>query len=539
MPMRITFPTRSERIGALRIHDTGRIIELDSAGNDLPSAASVDHTYVPALTLEAMHRGEKVVVGGRLPLDVAGRRVGEPDILVRVGLAPVDGRWRYAPVDVKTHGILRSGKGHDVIVQHRDHLVAPTGTVEEEGATPDGRRDRTARNDTLQLAHYHRMLEACGHAAAGPAWGAILGAEGWVAWFPLDEPLWMTPTNDPDQATKRRSALDVYDFEFAFRLDIAAVAGQHQCDPSVPLLVAPMDCGECAECPWRNHCWPQLDESGDVSRLPSVNYAGWRALREAGLGTNDLLAAAPDDAVVDGLPPSKLRELRLQARARVSDVAVHTRGDHSPPVPRADVEVDVDMENIADGAYLWGATVTVRGSVAGIERGHHAFVTWTSPLDAEALAQNFDEFWTWLSGIRQACVEQDASFLAFCWSASAENRFLREGAALLGNQDEVEHFIASEQWLDLLAWFRGHFVTGSGMGLKQVATRLGFAWRDEDPGGAASITWYREATDPEVSAAQREAARDRLLAYNEDDVRATLAVREVLSAGVWSPPPAP
>lgn len=60
--MRITFPTRSERIGAVRIHDTGKIIELDSAGNDLPSEASIDHTYVPALTLEAMHRRLTIVV---------------------------------------------------------------------------------------------------------------------------------------------------------------------------------------------------------------------------------------------------------------------------------------------------------------------------------------------------------------------------------------------------------------------------------------------------------------------------------------------
>lgn len=60
--MRITFPARTERIGAVRIHDTGKIIELDSAGNDLPPASSLDHTYVPALTLEAMHRRLTIVV---------------------------------------------------------------------------------------------------------------------------------------------------------------------------------------------------------------------------------------------------------------------------------------------------------------------------------------------------------------------------------------------------------------------------------------------------------------------------------------------
>jgi mannosyl-3-phosphoglycerate synthase len=60
--MRITFPTRSERIGAVRIHDTGKIIELDSAGNDLALETSLDHTYIPARTLEAMHRQLTIVV---------------------------------------------------------------------------------------------------------------------------------------------------------------------------------------------------------------------------------------------------------------------------------------------------------------------------------------------------------------------------------------------------------------------------------------------------------------------------------------------
>lgn len=59
-----------------------------------------------------------------------------------------------------------------------------------------------------------------------------------------------------------------------------------------------------------------------------------------------------------------------------------------------------------------------------------------------------------------------------------------------------------------------------------VATEgAGFRWRDEEPGGLASIMWFTQAVtdeDPTV----REAARVRVLQYNEDDVRATLALRE-------------
>ena len=56
-----------------------------------------------------------------------------------------------------------------------------------------------------------------------------------------------------------------------------------------------------------------------------------------------------------------------------------------------------------------------------------------------------------------------------------------------------------------------------------LAARSGFSWRDDDPSGEASIGWYEEARLP-----SGHASRARLLAYNEDDVRATRALRSWL-----------
>lgn len=87
-------------------------------------------------------------------------------------------------------------------------------------------------------------------------------------------------------------------------------------------------------------------------------------------------------------------------------------------------------------------------------------------------------------------------------------------------QAEVEEFIRSSRWIDMYRVLDSQLITGDRIGLKLVAGLAGFAWRDDDPDGAASMVWYEQAIagDPE--------ARRRLLAYNEDDVRATRVLRD-------------
>ncbi len=547
-----------------------------------PSAALIEPTWARETrenaTTQAMAEGVGLIVGGRLPVDEAGRRVGEPDLLVRA-LTP--GPPTYRAVDVKHHMVLEAGPpdGRPGLVARCCELYDPT----LEASVPDERwAARKRREDLLQLAHYQRMLEAMGAAAGDGCWGGIIGVEGRVVWYDLDAPLWKTPSST--RALKARSSMEIYDFEFDFRLDIMAVAQSHLDDASIRPLMVPVRIAECPDCPWWTHCSSELHAgSGDVSLLPGLGWKPWRIHREhgvcnraalagldvvtaelvcAGVDLAPVLAAAaqssPDTPVSELVSPKRKAQLaclygagidtaaqvlaldptaaaysgsRLsglveqieQARAALGpEPAYRRRGIDSLVVPRGDVEVDVDMENVEDGVYLWGTLLSDPGATGLVGSGYRGFVSWDT-MSAETEQSLFVDFWTWFAHLHKTVSATGARFRAYCYTG-AENSQLRRLGIATGLIGEVEAFIASEHWVDLYRVFGAQLITGSSLGLKTLASLAGFAWEVDDPGGELSMLRYEEAVGSEQPA-ERGAARDWLIAYNRNDVQATLALR--------------
>lgn len=580
------------RLAAGRRFEAEVVARLLPLHPDACMVAEPDRAEREAATVAAMKAGVPVIVGGRLPADPDGRRVGEPDLLVAAAGSG------YRPVDVKHHRCLDAGDaGLPALCSGLDRPAWEAARL-----TPDSSA-RKRRDDLLQLAHYQRMLEACGMAAPDGRHGGIIGVDGVVTWYDLDAPVWQTPS--ASGRMKQRTTMDVYDFEFTFRLDVLAAAGRHQADPQAGLLVVPVRIGECAECPWWSWCGPVLEAgSGDVSLVPGVGWREWRIHRDhgvtsrAGLAALDHRTAAlvaagadlrpviaalgemPDDTplpeVVGGRRKAQLRRLAAAgihtlgdtrvlapgtaaysdapmrdlpeqidlARAALgSSPAYRRRGVTRVRVPRGDIEVDVDMENIETGVYLWGAMLSAGPGRAGERDGYHPFCTW-QPLTRDTEAELFGRFWAWLTGLRRNAAAAGLVFRAYCYNAAAENTQMRRIAAAAGLADEVAAFIGSGQWVDLMRVFGNQLITGGPAGLKRAAGLSGFTWDVEDPGGGESMLRYDRAvgcpvTGPagshgqgpgcgEAGPAETAAARDWLLTYNRNDVEATRALREWL-----------
>jgi predicted RecB family nuclease len=527
-------------------------------------------------TLQAVKDGALVIAGSRLPIDHRAQRVGQPDLLVRHGEG-------YLPIEVKSHKALervrKAGTGAA--------LVSDVTTPFFDAAAADVEHNaRKHVGDLMQLAHYRALLEAAGMAAPDCFAAGVCGTEGVIVWHDLAAPVLDPPEYLDDPPAGHISAMERYDTEFAHRLGIFRAAEAHFFDEVTPLLAEPIVCDQCDMCRWREWCGDRLEEVADLSLIAGVGV-GRRALYKAhgiddlhdlaaldwrtaelvrgkvdveGLGLKavgrpattplaDVIANRPKQVeVLSALglqsvgdletidtktldvctagAPNAATQIEL-ARARVGESpAYRKRGVDTVTVPRADIEVDVDMENTNDGCYLWGALVTDRrGEVPTVR--YMPFVTWDPDIEAGELIA-FKDFWSWFSDLRAEASGDGASFKAYCYSKSAEQGQMTRVADRLGLRDDVDEFWASNDWVDLLEVVRAQLITGRSMGLKETAPLSGFAWRSGDSGGTLAMVKYDQAIGEDTGPAGRAAAQEWILEYNEDDVRATAALREWL-----------
>jgi hypothetical protein len=428
-----------------------------------------------AITRELLRAGVPLIVGGRLA-QPSTRSVGAPDVIVRLN----DG---YAPIDVKHHKVV-GARGIPARATPLDRLTDTGGARTA---------FRTARvNDLLQVAHYWSLLDDAGCATPRKLVGVIgSDPQSVCLWTELD-------AGRPSIAARYRDALDA-------AVRVVDAGGANPAQPLVPAMWR----GECRACPWAPLCRAELEAADHVSLLRAVTPDAALRLEVAGVSTTSEIEEMSDASLLSLEVPT---EARIQARARSAGAMIRRR-DADLTLPSASVEIDFDVETHRGLLYLAGL-LTTDGDGARFE----PIADWSGTVDGErrVVTELFD-FFDRVAG-QDAVVYHWTSYERTVLRAAAE----RHGLALRSASSVDTWF--DRHAVDLHGWVKHRFVSPDGYSLKAIAPLCGFAWRDADPGGAQSELWYEDLL------AGDDSQRLRLLAYNEDDVAAQLAIRRWVAA---------
>ena len=491
-----------------RVEHARQVIGELAVGQSVLEVLADDVELQFLATLEAIASGAPLISGAVL---LGNGQQSHPDLLVRtdVGTGASTG-VKYAPVFIVAHKVFdRRSEAVETPT-----LAVDTQRLGQSQPVPHYKlRVRPRHYDTVVAGQAHALLAEFGCAAD------VVGLIGFDASKAIFE--------------RAEAVHDIY--ATALRRTRHALAAVTDGLAPVPLgtfPVAPRKVRECRTCRHWARCEAELIAADDISLLvPGDKGADYRAR-----GIQTLTALADDAAAGETAALARAWKLQVPALRKLDSVTS----------PRADVEIDIDMEAYLEhGCYLWG---TFDGQT------YRPFVTW-GELGGRDEAANFAEFWAWLRERRAAAAAAGQSCLVYCYAAQGENHWLRSSARRfarwadelpgLPSVAEVEEFIGSEQWVDMFRVVKKQLVGPHGLSLKTVAPIAGFQWRDTNPDGEASLEWYRQATDGggvgmasvagdsgvEAAPSPQPGFRTRLLEYNEDDCRSTAVLRSWLDGG--------
>lgn len=262
---------------------------------------------------------------------------------------------------------------------------------------------------------------------------------------------------------------------------------------------------DCKQSPWFSTCKKDAVECDVLSRLNRIWRSEVKELEAAGFKTVTEFARMHPDLIsskVSGITRDRLDFLHLQARALLENRFLKVG---SVDLPESDLALIVDVESdpLRDVHYLFG--VLEKGD--GIDV-YHSFLA-KDPKDERKAWEDFVAFMKNYPGV---------PIYHYGWSEQATFKDLGEK---YGTPLETLTML-EEQGVDLLIRLREAVVFPlSFYSLKDIAQFLGFKWRHDDASGLNSVLWFNEW----IEKGDESALKD-IVEYNEDDVRATLMLKE-------------
>lgn len=265
----------------------------------------------------------------------------------------------------------------------------------------------------------------------------------------------------------------------------------------------------CKRSPWYSICLSETQGCRDVSLIHKISQADQRRLYDIGIKTVEDMASADIEEMrtkLEDWPFDKIVRFSNQAKSLVSN-EVMILGKPSFPEVKNEIYFDIESAPTHNVDYLLGCII--KNTSSGVTEYKYFLAKDKSEEEA-----NWKKFLDFLGGLDDFVIYH----YAFYEKAVFDRLALKYGApAALINKFK-------ENTIDLHAKLVDSVILPLYFySLKDVAGYIGYKWDNPEAGGAESVVWYNEWIKKGDKAILK-----KILRYNEDDVRATLLIKEWL-----------
>lgn len=279
--------------------------------------------------------------------------------------------------------------------------------------------------------------------------------------------------------------------------------------------------GTCKLCDWSKSCKKWCTETEDLTNIFYLGR-GKRDVINNDLGldkVNEVLEMdisglmekkKKDKTFLVGIGDTTLQNIIQRAKSIINSKPVFYQKIVFPAVSK-ELFFDIENDPTQDLVYMHGVYER-----SGANAVFKPFIAKSNTPEAEKEA--WQGFWDYIRSLND-------DFSAYYYSSHEKTTYkhMRELYPDVVSEEELESFFSRPNTIDLytdivLKYSDWPLYSYS---VKEIATYLGFKWRDATPSGALSIQWYNsylENNDPAIL--------NRILEYNEDDCIAMMVIKD-------------
>ncbi len=267
----------------------------------------------------------------------------------------------------------------------------------------------------------------------------------------------------------------------------------------------------CKDSPWFATCRKEAEAQDDVSLVYKLYKNEYRKLKEAGYRTLTAVATADSEALfseVRGISEARLERIRLQAKA-LHEKKIIRIGNPDLPEKKEELHFDIEGDPLLGVEYLFGLLIR-----QGKKEEYKCFLAEKPEDEGKAWLEFCDFIEGWVG----------TPIYHYGWY---EHDVIRRLSAKYGISEKAAEALGFANMIDLVkvvqrsAIFPLYFYS-----LKDLCKHLGFKWRAEDASGANSVLWFQEWLEK-----GNRKKLQKIIDYNEDDVRATAFLKDWLVKG--------